>query len=179
MIIETERLILRPWQESDAEECYRYASDPRVGIPCGWEVHTSVEYSRRIIRKILAREENYAVVLRETGLPVGSIGLLLGNKSNYTESANQSEIGYWLGVPYWGRGLIPEAASALIDHAFRDLGFEKLWCVCLEENERSWRVMEKCGFTFDRTTKDAKTGETMKVAYLSRENWEKNRLLNK
>ena len=49
MILETERLILRPWDESDAEDLYRYASDPAVGPIAGWPVHTSVENSREII----------------------------------------------------------------------------------------------------------------------------------
>lgn len=49
MILETERLILRPWCEDDANELYKYASDPEVGPPAGWLPHTSVENSREII----------------------------------------------------------------------------------------------------------------------------------
>ena len=52
MILETERLILRPWEETDAEECYKYAKDPRVGPAAGWPVHPSAEYSRKIIRDV-------------------------------------------------------------------------------------------------------------------------------
>ena len=50
MMLETERLLLRPWRESDAEDLYRYASDPNVGPIAGWPVHTSIENSREIIR---------------------------------------------------------------------------------------------------------------------------------
>ena len=75
MILETERLILRPWNESDAEECYQYAKDPRVGPIAGWPVHTSVENTCQIIRDVLSAPETYAIVLKETGLPIGSIGL--------------------------------------------------------------------------------------------------------
>ena len=49
MTFETTRLLLRPWCESDAESCYRYASDPLVGPAAGWPAHTSVENSREII----------------------------------------------------------------------------------------------------------------------------------
>ena len=72
-MLETERTLLRPWEEADAEECYKYAKDPRVGPIAGWPVHTSVENSRQIIRDVLAVPETYAIVLKETGLPVGSI----------------------------------------------------------------------------------------------------------
>lgn len=75
MIFETERLSLRPWEEKDAEECYKYAKDPKVGPVAGWPVHTSVENSREIIRDVLSGEDTFAIVLKETGLPIGSIGL--------------------------------------------------------------------------------------------------------
>ena len=101
-ILETERLVLRPWKESDAEECYRYAQDPRVGPAAGWPVHTSVENSRRIIRDVLSVPETYAIVLKETGLPIGSIGL---HHNDLAEKDDEAELGYWLGVPYWGREL--------------------------------------------------------------------------
>ena len=82
MTFETERLILRPWEETDAEECYRYAQDPKVGPIVGWAAHTSVENSREIIKTVLSAPETYAVVLKTTGLPIGSIGLMLGKASN-------------------------------------------------------------------------------------------------
>ena len=69
MMLETERLLLRPWRESDAEDLYRYASDPDVGPIAGWPVHTSIENSREIIRDVLSAEETYAVCLKETGGP--------------------------------------------------------------------------------------------------------------
>lgn len=65
-----------------------------------------------------------------------------------------TELGYWIGKPYWGRGLIPEASRALICHAFEDLGVQRLWCVCDDSNDKSKRVMEKCGFVFDRIEED-------------------------
>ena len=98
MILETERLILRPWTEQDAEVLYSLARDPRVGPAAGWAVHTSVENSREIIRDVLSRDETYAVVLKKTGLPVGSVGLDLG--TDLAQEADERELGYWLGVPY-------------------------------------------------------------------------------
>ena len=74
-MIETERLILRPWQESDAESLYEYAKAPEVGPPAGWPPHKSVEDSREVIRYVFSAPETYAVCLKKTGLPIGSIGL--------------------------------------------------------------------------------------------------------
>ena len=53
MKLETTRLLLRPWKESDAESCYEYAKDPQVGPSAGWPVHTSVENSREMIKNVL------------------------------------------------------------------------------------------------------------------------------
>ena len=90
MILETKRLILRPWEETDAEECYKYAKDPQVGPAAGWPVHTSVENSRQVIKRILAVPETYAIVLKETGLPIGSIGL---HHNDLAKSDDEAELG--------------------------------------------------------------------------------------
>lgn len=144
--LETQRLLLRPWSESDAEELYRYARDERIGPIAGWPPHKSVEGSLEIIRDVLSQDGVYAVVLKETGLPVGSIGLSVGKASGLQLEDTEAELGYWIGVPYWGKGLITEAARELMRYAFEELGLEKLWCGYFEGNEKSRRVQEKCGF---------------------------------
>ncbi len=152
--LQTERLILRPWRETDAESLYEYARDPRVGPIAGWPVHTGVENSRDIIRNILSAEESYAVTLKSTppkGAAIGSIGLMIGAASNLGLPADEAEIGYWIGVPFWGRGYIPEAAREVMRHAFEDLGMTTLWCGYFDGNEKSRRAGEKCGFKPHRT----------------------------
>ena len=99
MILQTERLLLRPWAESDAAELYKYAKDPAVGPVAGWPVHTSVANSQAIIREVLSAPETYAVVLRETGLPVGSVGIMRSGQGESPMQADEAEIGYWIGVP--------------------------------------------------------------------------------
>ncbi|NYC32212.1 RimJ/RimL family protein N-acetyltransferase [Clostridium saccharobutylicum] len=103
MIFKTDRLILRPWKEEDAQQLYKYAKDPNVGPIAGWPVHTDVENSRQIIRDVLSEDETYAVVLKDDNLPIGSIGLMIGKKSNMALGNDEGEIGYWIGVPYWGK----------------------------------------------------------------------------
>ena len=76
MRFETERLILRPWEESDAESLYEYAKDTEVGPIAGWPVHTSVENSREIIQNVLSAKDTFAVCLKEDNRAIGSIGLI-------------------------------------------------------------------------------------------------------
>jgi RimJ/RimL family protein N-acetyltransferase len=98
-----------------------------------------VENSRQIIRDVLTAPETYAIVLKETGLPVGSIGL---HRNDLAEKEDEAELGYWLGVPYWGLGLAPEAAQELLRHAFEDLKLERVWCGYYDGNGNSKRVQE-------------------------------------
>jgi len=178
MILETERLILRPWQESDAEDLYRYASNPEIGPIAGWPVHTSVENSLEIIRGVLSKPETYAVVLKSEGHAVGSVGLMIGEASHLGLPDNEAEIGYWIGVPFWGQGLIPEAVREIIRYAFEDLDLKKLWCGHFDGNIKSKRVMEKCGFVYHHTRKNIPwplMGDvrTMHITCLSKEEWSK------
>ena len=143
MTLETERLILRPWKEDDAESLYKYAKNPEVGPIAGWPVHTSVENSREIIKSVLAADETYAVCLREDNVAIGSIGLTPPAQSHTKAADDEIEIGYWIGVPYWGQGLIPEAVRALQKHAFLDLGCSAIWCGYYDGNEKSKRCQEK------------------------------------
>ncbi len=150
-IFETERLILRPWEESDAEILYKYAKNPEIGPVAGWPAHTSVEDSREIIKSVLSAPETYAVVLKETGEPVGSIGLMIGKVSTIPLEESDAEIGYWIGQPFWGKGLIPEAVREIMRYGFETLGLAALWCGYFDGNEKSRRVQEKCGFQYHHT----------------------------
>jgi RimJ/RimL family protein N-acetyltransferase len=152
----TERLILRPWREDDAEELYKYASHPDIGPIAGWPAHTSVEDSREIIRTVLSADETYAVVLKSTDKPVGSVGVTWGITKRCTDMMgdNDGEIGYWIGVPYWGKGLIPEAVRRLLRHCFEDLKLEAVWCGYFDGNVKSMSVQEKCGFSYHHTEYD-------------------------
>ncbi len=154
MIIETERLRLRPWTEGDAESLYRYAKDDRIGPIAGWNPHTSVENSLEIIKSVFSADGTFAVCLKENNVAIGCIGLMIGKQSNLTLPETQAEIGYWIGVPFWGQGLIPEACRELIRYAFDDMGLEQLWCGSFDGNEKSKRVQEKCGFKYHHTNKD-------------------------
>ncbi|MDE6264687.1 MAG: GNAT family N-acetyltransferase [Paramuribaculum sp.] len=154
-MIETERLILRPWRESEAEILYKYANDPDIGPIAGWSPHTSVEQSLEIIRTVFSAPETYAVVLKETGEPIGSCGIMVSNSLHSAGmKTGEAEIGYWIGKPYWGQRLIPEAVEALLSRCFEDLGLDAVWCGYYDSNYKSQRVCEKCGFRYHHTNND-------------------------
>ena len=96
MTIETDRLILRPWQESEARILYKYASDPEIGPIAGWPPHTSVENSLDIIRTVFSAPETYAVVLKKSNEPVGCCGIMYSNslhRADMKKTKQKSAIG--------------------------------------------------------------------------------------
>ena len=74
----TGRLVLRAWRETDAASLYKYAKDPAIGSAAGWPPHVSEEDSLNVIRTVFSAPETYAIVLKSTGEPVGSAGMLFG-----------------------------------------------------------------------------------------------------
>ena len=128
MILETERLLLRPFYESDAEDVFAYAQDPRVGPVAGWPAHKSVEESRQVIRTVFAGPRRFCHDkeghgkghrLRRPGGPA-----LWGPGPCRTTSSAMP----W-GADYWGQGLTTEAArTAAAPTGFTQLGLQTLWC---------------------------------------------------
>ena len=180
MILETERLILRPWCDDDAPDLYIYASDPEVGPSAGWSPHTSVENSREIIRAVLSAPDTFAVCLKENGKPIGSIGF---HRNDLAEDDDEYELGYWIGKPFWGQGLIPEAAHEMLRYAFEDLKMNRIWCGYYDGNEKSRRVQEKLGFVYQRKTEGIEVsllGEirTGHVMLMTRKRWEMIRIFD-
>ena len=151
--METERILLRPWQDSDAETLFKYASAPEVGPRAGWPPHKSVEESREIIRTVFNTEGMWAVVWKETlvntnrqGEVIGCVGYLPAASSNLKIATDECEVGYRIARPFWGKGICTEALQMVIDYCFNEKGFTTLWGSYFPSNPASGRVMEKCGF---------------------------------
>ena len=148
-MIETSRLYLRPWKETDAESLYRYASEEKVSEMALWPRHTSVDMSRQVIRDFfMPNPATFAMVDKETNLPIGCIGLVPAGEEHFTTSAKEREVGYWIGLPYWGRGLTTEALNALTGLCRESKDIESLLITTDVRNVASQRVAEKCGFMF-------------------------------
>lgn len=145
--LQTDRLILHPWCDDDAPALFELARDPRVGPAAGWRPHTSVEESRQIIRDVLAGSCTFAAFRRMDGGLAGCFGLTPSSASDVA-SAGEAELGYWLGVPFWGKGLATEASRELVRYGFDELGLSAIWACYYDGNERSHRVMEKLGMTY-------------------------------
>ena len=147
--IETPRLILRPWQESDVEDFYEYARVDGVGQRCGWLPHQNLEESRMILQMFMSEKKTFALELKENGKVIGSIGLETRDADmDIPGNLMGREIGYVLNKDYWGRGLMPEAVKAVISYCFTELGFDWLTCGHFVWNDQSRRVVEKSGFRY-------------------------------
>lgn len=179
MELETQRLIIRPWQEDDLEALYLQARDPEIGPLCGWKVHESIEESDMVLHEVLMRPDNAAVCYKlssHPNQPIGSVGLTPGG-INWELPADEGEIGYWLARLLWGHGLGTEAAGALLRYGFEDLGLKKIYAAYFADNERSHHVMEKLGMRYVRSFPAMTDYGTQRKEYMgiSRNEWIRNR----
>jgi len=167
--LETDRLILRLWQETDVNDMYEYAIDPRVGPSAGWPVHENIETSKNIVNGFIKDKDVYAIVLKSENKVVGSLGLHDRKPDKAPENLKQREIGYVLNPKYWGLGIIPEAVKCVLRHGFEDLDLDLVWCAHFSSNENSKRVIDKCGFNYqfteNRTLKLIKDKEVESLNY--------------
>ena len=149
LVIETERLLLRPFAPSDLCDFYEYASVEGVGEMAGWKHHESIAKSQEILDIFIKEDKTFAIVLKENNKVIGSLGIeKYGMEHALTEFDGYigREIGYVLSKSYWGKGLMPEAVRAIIRYLFDDLLFDFLLCGYYDFNIQSKKVQEKCGF---------------------------------
>ncbi len=149
LIIETERLILRAFKESDLNDFYEYASVEGVGEMAGWKHHESIEETQEILDMFIKENQDFAIILKEDNKVIGSLGVKkygLEDKLTEFDGYLGREIGYVLSKDYWGMGIMPEAVMAVIDYLFNNLNWDFLTCGYYDFNGRSKKVQEKCGF---------------------------------
>lgn len=148
-IIETNRLVLRPFKQSDLEDFFEYASVEGVGEMAGWHHHENKQKSQEILNLFIDEDKVFAICLKSSGKVIGSLGVeKYGLEEKLTEFNGYlgREIGYVLSKDYWGNGLMPEAVSAVINYLFNEIGLDFLICGYFLFNGQSKRVQEKCGF---------------------------------
>jgi RimJ/RimL family protein N-acetyltransferase len=144
--LETERLVLRELQHADAPAVAERAGDKRVArfliaVPSPYPVALAARWiAGRIAWWPQARGITLAIAKRDNpDVLLGTVSLRRFLRDR------RAELGYWLGADAWGQGLATEAADAMIDFGFRELGLERIYAQVLEGNEPSCRVLEKLG----------------------------------
>ncbi len=147
MKLETKRLVLRNWLETDYKELYNLAKEKEIGLNCGWLPHTSLKNSQEILKKCLMKDLTFAITLNKK--IIGCISIMLKGESDITDD-NSAEIGYWLGKPYWNNSFMHEALAEIINYSFNTLNLEKIYACYFTNNERSKNAQIKCGFKYDK-----------------------------
>jgi RimJ/RimL family protein N-acetyltransferase len=138
-VLATARLVLRAPRRSDVKAIASFANDRRIAANTARIPHPyGIEDAEQFIAAVNKREGEACFVIMLECAPIGVCSVDLREDG--------PEVGYWLGVPYWGRGFATEAVRALIDHAFGDLEHETLISGARVTNPASRRVLEKCGF---------------------------------
>ena len=174
VILKTERLLIRPWRQSDIDDFYSYASVDGVGQMAGWKPHKSKEESKIILDMFISHKKTFA--LEYQGKVIGSVGIEKYNETHFPEFENKKcrEIGYVLSKEYWGQGLMPEALKEVIRFLFENANLDVIFCGHFLWNEQSHRVQEKSGFkhyAFDTYETAFGTTEENEVNILKREDW--------
>lgn len=149
--LETKRLILRKFEEKDLYDLYEYAKKEEIGPMAGWKPHESIEETRRILEMFM-KEQEYAIVLKEINKVIGSVGV---HKDRYESGVLSREIGYVLDSRFWGKEITLEAVNRVLEYLFEEEALELVRVSHYTFNLRSKRVIEKLGFVYNGTIKNA------------------------
>ncbi len=151
--IETGRLLMRRFVESDLEAMHAYCINPNVGSHAGWKPHETIEDSKRILKEFMEGDEVWAILEKESGRLIGSCGLHHDHKRM---NEHVRMLGYVLDDAYWGKGYMTECAKALVHYGFETMQLSLISVYHFSENSRSKRVIEKCGFQYEGTLSQAR-----------------------
>ena len=144
--LETDRLILRTFAEQDTDDLYRYATDPDVGPRAGWKPHESREETLSIIHEFLSDDNQFAIERKSDHRVIGSLGL---HKDKCRNLPDVLAIGYVLAQDCWGAGFMTEAVRRVLKYGFEEMNLRLMSISHYTFNDRSRRVIEKCGFVYE------------------------------
>ncbi len=145
-IIKTERLVLRPFKESDLQDFFEYASVEGVGEMAGWPHHKNIDESKTLLDIFISEKKTFAIDYN--GKVIGSVGIEKYNEDLLPEFFDNKgiEVGFVLSKTYWGNGIMPEAVKGVINYLFNEINLDFIICCHSINNTQSKRVQEKCGF---------------------------------
>ena len=151
LVIETPRLRLRPLELGDADALFAFASDPEVSKMMSWDPHRDRSETVGFLERMAAAyDANTGIgwAIEHEGAVTGVISVEGIRWDFRAWRMDKAEIGYWLGRPHWGKGLMSEAATAVLRWSFTTLGLHKVTIGCVEGNDASRAIIEKLGFRF-------------------------------
>ena len=145
--IETNRLVLRPFSESDAPDVFESCKNPNLGNNAGWKPLETIEETIDVLNTIfIGKEGVWAIVSKETQQVIGSIGIIPDPKR---ENPHARMLGYWLKEECWGQGFMTEAVQSVLNYGFTQMNLHLITANCYPHNQRSQRVLEKNGFVYE------------------------------
>lgn len=154
-VIQTDRLILRPFRNSDLDDFFEYAKVEGVGEKAGWKHHETKEETREILNKFIEYDKTFAVVLKDTNKLIGSIGVekySIEDKLSDLDNLYGRELGAVISKDYWNMGLMTEGLKAVIEYLFNEIDLDFIIAGYFDKNYASKRMQEKCGFMPYRST---------------------------
>lgn len=153
-ILETERLRLRKFTIDDASDMFEYSSEPDVSRYVPWETHRSIEDTNDFLKYILnqynlGKLAPWAIEYKQQNKVIGTIDFVAWLTTHY-----RAEIGFILSKKYWGKGLVVEAATKVIEFGFENMELNKIEAPCMVENVQSQRVLQKLGMRLEGILKE-------------------------
>ena len=151
MELNCELAIVRSWRPKDRESLARHANNPRVAeylrdlFPQPYTLDDAKQWIDLCLNN--KPETNFAIAVEDEA--VGGIGIIL-QTDNYRKNA---EIGYWLGEPYWGRGIMTPVLNSMVKYVFQNFDLERIFAGIIQHNGASMRVLEKAGFVCEAVFK--------------------------
>lgn len=150
-MMETDRLILRNFRESDIEDYWEYVQMENVGPRAGWPAYTDRNKAVDRLNIEMEKPDQFAIVLKKENKVIGSVELMACKRERYSMiptpvEDNAKEIGFVLSARYWGNGYMPEAAKKVMEYGFETLGVSAIYIGHAKANTNSGRVQDKLGF---------------------------------
>jgi len=147
LILETKRLIMRPFQDSDLQSFAAYRADPLVAEYQGWSMPYTQKDAAQLITEMKQQQPAIPGQWYQLALEVKASGVMIGDCAFYTltNDPRQAEIGFTLARPYQGQGYAYEAVARLLDYLFGELKLHRVRANCDVENQHSSKLLERLG----------------------------------
>lgn len=147
-MIETNRLLIRLFENDDADDYFEFAKDPRVGLNAGWQPYKTKKEAIKSIKLLKKNKNIYAIVLKSENKVIGKIGLYDNLPVSDFFNLKQKSLGFCINPNYWNKGYAKEAANAFTNQVLKNSNIDVLWCYCFSYNTMSEKVIKSLNFNY-------------------------------